>query len=232
MKEDVEIIPFAYRAHTHKLGVINSGYVVRNDPIVGDEEQTWIELGRRSPQLPQMFYPISTNITIKKGDTIAARCTMLNNLDHPVFVGATGDDEMCNFYVMYYSSAKTLKHDVCFTNGPPFWYFEDFKDSQGNTLKSSKIPANIGVLPADQIEGLKHHNHAMHHNNKDESHDMSIHMNHNDMPAEEKMMMNEIIENDKSQEYEDLEDLLEREEERTMLSSILKMLNEKNLDQE
>jgi peptidylglycine monooxygenase len=122
------MIPFAYRAHTHKLGVVNSGYLVQNDPIVGDKEQTWTEIGRRSPQLPQMFYPVSNNMTIKQGDIIASRCTIHNTKDHTVQIGATGDDEMCNFYIMYYTSGKNLvKNPVCFTNGPPNWYFEDFR---------------------------------------------------------------------------------------------------------
>ena len=87
MHENTEIIPFAYRTHTHKLGKVNSGYVVRNDPIVGDAEQSWTEIGRRSPQLPQMFYPVSQNMTIKKGDTLASRCTIDNTRDHRVYIG-------------------------------------------------------------------------------------------------------------------------------------------------
>ena len=69
------------------MGIVNSGYLVRNDPIVGDAEQTWTEIGRRSPQLPQMFYPVSTNITIKQGDIVAARCTIHNTKDHIVQIG-------------------------------------------------------------------------------------------------------------------------------------------------
>ncbi len=80
--------------HTHKLGQVNSGYIVRNDPVLGDAEQSWIEIGRRSPQLPQMFYPVTGNLTIRKGDTIASRCSMENNQDHRVFVGLV----FVNFY--------------------------------------------------------------------------------------------------------------------------------------
>ncbi len=86
MTENVEIIPFAYRTHAHKLGVVNSGYVIKTDPIT--QEQEWIELGRRSPQLPQMFYPVTNQgIQINKGDVLAARCTMYNFKDHKVSIG-------------------------------------------------------------------------------------------------------------------------------------------------
>ena len=140
---------------------------------------------------------------------------------------ATGDDEMCNFYIMYYSAGKELKNNVCFTNGPPFWYFKDFKDSQGNKLKESKVPANNGLIPADQIEALKHHNHAKHHSNKA----MNNMNHHNNMPAEEKMNMNEISGSDQSQEYEDLEDLLQRENERKILSLLKEMYASKYSNQ-
>ena len=50
-----------------------------------------------------MFYPVVKNATnIREGDMLAARCTMYNHRDHKVSVGATGKDEMCNFYLMYY----------------------------------------------------------------------------------------------------------------------------------
>ena len=85
IEEDVVMHPFAYRTHAHKLGLVNSGYVVKTDKK--SAKQTWTEIGRRSPQLPQMFYPASNNVEIKKGDIVAARCTMNNNLDHVVRIG-------------------------------------------------------------------------------------------------------------------------------------------------
>jgi len=159
IKEDKKIVPFAYRTHTHKLGVVNSGYLVRNDQVVG---QQWTEIGRRSPQLPQMFYPVSNNITIHKGDIIASRCTIDNTRDNRVYIGATGKDEMCNFYIMYYTKGDILKDNICFTNGPPFWYFDNFKDSNNNGLDLNKIPDDISDVPAYQLEELKHHSHANH----------------------------------------------------------------------
>ena len=51
-----------------------------------------------------MFYPVDDNtITMKKGDKMATRCTMENFKSSAVSVGATNEDEMCNFYLMYWT---------------------------------------------------------------------------------------------------------------------------------
>merc|ERR1712020_813447 len=91
------IHPFAFRVHTHGLGRVVSGWKVSPD-------MQWTLLGKRDPQLPQMFESINEDgrITMKSGDTFAARCTMVNDRDHAVTVGTTNDDEMCNFYLMYW----------------------------------------------------------------------------------------------------------------------------------
>ena len=65
------------------LGLVNSGYRVRGE----NDDQIWTEIGRRSPQLPQMFYPIEKNLTIEQGDYIAAVCTMFNRRSHTVRIG-------------------------------------------------------------------------------------------------------------------------------------------------
>jgi hypothetical protein len=77
--------PFAYRTHTHKLGIVTSGYVIKTDPKSGHQE--WIEIGRRSPQLPQMFFPASNKVSVNKGDILAARCRMENPKQHDVQIG-------------------------------------------------------------------------------------------------------------------------------------------------
>merc|ERR550534_743272 len=82
--EDKVIHPFAFRTHTHALGKVVSGYkVTRNNYL--DE---WTLLGKKDPQLPQMFYPIASNTTIRKGDRVAARCTMKSDRDDVTLVGA------------------------------------------------------------------------------------------------------------------------------------------------
>ena len=55
-------------------------------------------------RLPQSFYPVETNgyITVNPGDTLVARCAMVNDLDHTVYTGPKDSDEMCVYYVMYY----------------------------------------------------------------------------------------------------------------------------------
>lgn len=85
MNEDKVIHPFAYRTHAHKLAIVNSGYLVSKDEKTG--KQKWTEIGRRSPQLPQMFFPASNDVAVKKGDVLAARCTMYNFRDHLVRIG-------------------------------------------------------------------------------------------------------------------------------------------------
>jgi peptidylglycine monooxygenase len=116
--EDVELHPFAYRTHTHKNGKVVSGYLVRDGQ--------WSLIGKKDPQLPQMFYPVdNTNMIIKNGDTVAARCTMHNENDRDVFIGSTGGDEMCNFYMMYWVNGdKTLADSTCYSPGPPYYYWD------------------------------------------------------------------------------------------------------------
>lgn len=94
--------PFAFRTHAHKLGkiffknkfnmkrkifffsgLVNSAYRVRGK----NDDQEWTEIGRRSPQLPQMFYPTQKDVTIKQGDYVAAVCTMFNTRSHVVRIG-------------------------------------------------------------------------------------------------------------------------------------------------
>lgn len=84
IKEDKTVYPFAYRTHTHSLGKVVAGYKVRRGENGIDN---WIQLGKRDPLTPQMFYPIENNGTIVKGDYIAARCTMKSNRTRTTYVG-------------------------------------------------------------------------------------------------------------------------------------------------
>ncbi|XP_034245258.1 peptidylglycine alpha-hydroxylating monooxygenase [Thrips palmi] len=122
VKEHKVIHPFAYRTHTHSLGKVVSGYRVRRDEQGQDH---WTELGRRDPLTPQMFYPVTNNVTVRHGDRLAARCTMDNPRDDYTMIGATNKDEMCNFYLMYWVEG-TVPLDVkyCFTSGPPSYHWE------------------------------------------------------------------------------------------------------------
>ncbi|XP_066274850.1 peptidylglycine alpha-hydroxylating monooxygenase-like [Branchiostoma lanceolatum] len=110
-RDEPVLHPFAYRVHAHKLGQVVTGYRVR--------EGVWELIGKESPQLPQMFYPVRDKVlTISNGDILAARCSYKDDLDHDVRIGATGADEMCNFYIMYYTTGRQpLKQNMCFRAG-------------------------------------------------------------------------------------------------------------------
>jgi len=110
------IHPFAFRTHTHSLGKVVSGWRVQN-------QQEWKLIGKKDPQLPQMFYPVADpSLTLTRGDTVAARCTMVNHRDRVTYIGMTNEDEMCNFYIMYWvEGKKSMEQKQCFTRGPPTW---------------------------------------------------------------------------------------------------------------
>ncbi|XP_062290046.1 peptidyl-glycine alpha-amidating monooxygenase isoform X3 [Scomber scombrus] len=91
--------PFAFRTHTHHLGKVVSGYRIRDGK--------WSLIGRQSPQLPQAFYPANKEVNMRYGDTIAARCVFTGEgRISKTYIGGTSDDEMCNFYIMYYMDSK------------------------------------------------------------------------------------------------------------------------------
>lgn len=116
--ENKTIHPIAYRTHTHSLGKVVSGYVVKPN-------NEWIEFGKRDPLTPQMFYPVTNKIPITYGDRLAARCTMKSTRNRPTYVGSTNRDEMCNMYLMYYvENDSPLERKYCFTPGPPVYYWQ------------------------------------------------------------------------------------------------------------
>lgn len=92
------IHPFAYRVHTHELGMCSqhivyicrylrpniecrsfrfvshigkvvAGYRVRTSR---NGVQKWDLLGKRDPLTPQMFYPIENNVTVESGDILVS----------------------------------------------------------------------------------------------------------------------------------------------------------------
>ena len=118
LKENKIIHPFAYRVHTHSLGRVVSGYVIKPN-------NKWIELGKKNPMKPQMFYPVHDTRPITQNDTLVARCTMESSRDRWTYIGATNKDEMCNFYLMYYvKNSDPLNEKYCFSSGPPYFYWK------------------------------------------------------------------------------------------------------------
>uniref|UniRef100_H3B099 Peptidylglycine alpha-amidating monooxygenase n=1 Tax=Latimeria chalumnae TaxID=7897 RepID=H3B099_LATCH len=107
------MFPFAYRVHTHHLGQVVSGYRVRNGK--------WTLIGRQSPQLPQAFYPANNPMEVKFGDILAARCVFTGEgKTTTTYIGSTSNDEMCNFYIMYYMEAENaIPFMNCIQDGNP-----------------------------------------------------------------------------------------------------------------
>lgn len=132
IEDDIEIHPFSYRVHTHKLGTrVYGAKVSSNSEKLASRERGRsggkdLIIGTGDPQQPQMFYPVKENITIKKGDSVYASCEFNNNRNHVVKIGATGDDEMCNFYLMYWTnSSRLLTKSQCFGQNPRYSGFLD-----------------------------------------------------------------------------------------------------------
>ncbi|RDD43780.1 Peptidyl-glycine alpha-amidating monooxygenase A [Trichoplax sp. H2] len=93
-----ELHPFAFRVHAHQIGVLISGYIVRDGK--------WILIGESDPRKPNAFFPIQKEITIKKDDLLFVRCVFKSNRDRPTYLGSRHSDEMCNYYIMYYTNHR------------------------------------------------------------------------------------------------------------------------------
>lgn len=66
----------------------------------------------------------------------------------PVLCRSVNTDEMCNFYIMYWTAApEPLELKYCFSLGPPLYRWKD----QFNTL-----PWDASILPADSLRPSMH----------------------------------------------------------------------------
>lgn len=133
------IYPFAFRTHTHRLGKVVSGYRIRNGQ--------WTLIGRQSPQLPQAFYPASNGIDVRYGDVLAARCVFTGEgKTSKTRIGGTSNDEMCNFYIMYYMDSKhAVPYMDCMDHGSSSLF--------RNIPPEANVP--IAVIP-DQMISMMH----------------------------------------------------------------------------
>lgn len=106
------IYPFGFRTHAHSLGTVISGYQVNN---------TYNLIGKGNPQWPQAFYPVENKVVIQKDDYLVGRCTYNSTgRNRPTYIGASHNDEMCNFYIMYYADRNTrLQYHSCAGNNNP-----------------------------------------------------------------------------------------------------------------
>ncbi|XP_008299984.1 peptidyl-glycine alpha-amidating monooxygenase isoform X2 [Stegastes partitus] len=137
------IYPFAFRTHTHRLGKVVSGYRIRDGK--------WSLIGRQSPQLPQAFYPANKDVDVKYGDTVAARCMFTGEgRTSKTYIGGTSDDEMCNFYIMYYMDSKyAIPYMNCMETGSK------------ELFEHIPAEANVPITASpDQMNSMMHMGHS------------------------------------------------------------------------
>lgn len=113
--ENKIIHPFRFRTHTHKLGTHVAAYKKPADNPI-----EFVLIGEHDPQQPQMFYPVQDkSMTVSKGDRVYAYCDFNNTRGQTVLIGATGNDEMCNFYMMYWTEGhELLEQQDCLQYNP------------------------------------------------------------------------------------------------------------------
>ncbi|XP_038076375.1 peptidyl-glycine alpha-amidating monooxygenase B-like [Patiria miniata] len=109
--DPVPIYPFAFRTHAHEMSTVISGYRIRHGE--------WTTLGKGNPKWAQAFYPMDRIYEIKDGDILAARCTYNSQSRHSItYAGGSSHDEMCNFYMMYYTDAfEGETYKMCWSEG-------------------------------------------------------------------------------------------------------------------
>ncbi|GAB6032429.1 hypothetical protein CHUAL_011067 [Chamberlinius hualienensis] len=142
---------FAYRVHTHSLGVVVTGY------RVSQQTMKYVQIAKGNPQWPQAFYPMSQLYTIRKNDYLAARCTFNSTLrDATTEIGSTTNDEMCNLYIMYYTDNE---------QGEDFYTCVDVQDADlvSYMPSDSDIPLPRNPLLEEHAKGS--HNDALLHQN-------------------------------------------------------------------
>lgn len=142
------IFPFGYRTHAHKLGKVISGYRFRNE--------SFEMIGKGNPQWPQAFYPVGKKpeeIEVKPGDVLAARCTYSSiGRNRITRIGSTHNDEMCNFYIMYYMDAameNARGSDTCPGNNVPL--------VTANLPADSDTPLPPNPMLEEDAKGHVHH---------------------------------------------------------------------------
>ncbi|ESN91950.1 hypothetical protein HELRODRAFT_90150, partial [Helobdella robusta] len=138
--------PIAFRVHAHMLGRVISAYVKKSSG--------WKLIGKGNPQWPQAFWPTNDKeLVIENGDFIAAKCVYNSeHYDVDVNIGSTHNDEMCNFYLMYYKNSSD-SGEVNFCDKDE--YTDISRDVPGFALE--ELPPNPDL--EDVGEGHKHHHH-------------------------------------------------------------------------
>ena len=149
-KASGNIYPFGYRTHAHSLSRVITGYQVNN---------TYNMIGKGNPQWPQSFYPVTEKIVIKPGDRLVGRCTYdSTSRSKNTYIGATANDEMCNFYIMYYTPVGTrVPSHTCAGNNIP------------SLINSIPADSDVQLPPNPKLEAVAHGHHG--HMGSPEGHD-------------------------------------------------------------
>ncbi|CAL4061158.1 unnamed protein product, partial [Meganyctiphanes norvegica] len=143
--EPNEINLFAYRTHAHSLGSVITGYKY------DEKSKQYTEIAKGNPQWPQAFYPMDKVQNIKMDDILHARCTWNStNRDRHTYIGSTGDDEMCNLYLMYYTDVdKGSESGGC--------GYVQFQDVLANLPADSDVPLPPNPLLEEHAKGHNDH---------------------------------------------------------------------------
>lgn len=143
-----KIYPFAFRTHAHHLGEQIAGYVIKSGQ--------WQLIGTRSPQDAQAFYPAMNNVEVNAGDTLAMRCVFnMEGKSHSVYMGADSEDEMCNFYIMYYTEndGRVLYSNECWEDAPRSLVYPPLPSLTAPTATPTTPPA----LSTESADGDNEH---------------------------------------------------------------------------
>ncbi|XP_013394833.1 peptidyl-glycine alpha-amidating monooxygenase isoform X2 [Lingula anatina] len=143
-KSSTPIYPFGFRTHAHSLGKVITGYQFNG---------TYHLIGKGNPQWPQAFYPVKDKIKISNNDILLGRCVFdSTHKDTYTSIGPTHNDEMCNFYMMYYTDAN---------GGQPF--YECFGNWRPDMFKNGGFPSqeSLTALPPNPaLEEEAEHGHS------------------------------------------------------------------------
>lgn len=82
VKSDIQMHPFSFHVHGHKLQVDISGWTS------SQHNSSWRLIGGVNPQHATSYYPVHDHdIVIQQGDIVASRCIAVNREDHVVVTG-------------------------------------------------------------------------------------------------------------------------------------------------
>nr|KAI8738748.1 alpha-amidating enzyme precursor 2 [Biomphalaria glabrata] len=138
---DKSIFPFAYRTHAHGLGRVITGY---------QHNGSYHKIGKGNPQWPQAFYPVKDIIEVKPGD--ALKLHHIHSLEN----WSTGNDEMCNFYIMFYTNSSVANPSwQCGTNELPQLTGDNFP-------KDVSVPLPPNPALEEAAIGSHHHSGVNH----------------------------------------------------------------------